>query len=96
MQVVAWHDILYLALNNRRKELIKDQQSALNIRKSLSSSIGKLMKEKKEVEVQELKAQVEQASQTAAKAEEELLQVNTATTAICLLKSKSDAYIMRS
>jgi seryl-tRNA synthetase len=36
-----------LALNVRRKELVKEQQGALAQRKTLSAEIGKLMREKK-------------------------------------------------
>ena len=55
---------------------MREQQSALGVRKTLSAEIGKLMREKKEEEASQLKLKVEEANQVAAKAEEELVLVS--------------------
>jgi seryl-tRNA synthetase len=46
------------ALNGRRKELIKEQQSALAVRKAVSADIGKLLREGRADEADKLKLQV--------------------------------------
>lgn len=66
---------MHTALNLRRKELVKDQQAALAVRKTLSAEIGKLMKQKANEEAEKLKSQVEVANMQAAAAEEQLVEV---------------------
>ncbi|GAB5353834.1 hypothetical protein AAMO2058_000068100 [Amorphochlora amoebiformis] len=64
-------------LNEHRRQLIQERDVYLNMRKTLSAEIGKLMRSGKQDEVGELKAQVETASQGAAGKEEDLEEVQT-------------------
>eukprot|EP00954_Amorphochlora_amoebiformis_P029496 1393249-Amorphochlora_amoeboformis.AAC.1 len=65
----------YRNLNEHRRQLIQERDVYLNMRKTLSAEIGKLMRSGKQDEVGELKAQVETASQGAAGKEEDLEEV---------------------
>mmetsp|Transcript_32339 Transcript_32339/g.54809 ORF Transcript_32339/g.54809 Transcript_32339/m.54809 type:complete len:358 (-) Transcript_32339:122-1195(-) len=62
-------------LNERRRMLIKERDSALSQRKTLSQQIGQLMRNGEEDKVADIKAQVEKANAAAAEAEEDLDEV---------------------
>ena len=59
-----------------RNKVIVDGDAGRNSRKSLSQQIGQLMKEKKMDEVEELKKQVDLASEISAKADAKLAEID--------------------
>ena len=64
------------ALRTQRNQLIVKGDAAKSVRKNLSQQIGQLMKEGKTEEVAELKKQVEEASESSASSDLELVEID--------------------